>query len=194
MSTPLSIRLPVWLWLIAAILAGQFRLLAHIPAPAVQGILLALTALLLLVYFKVPSLRAWVDGLDLRALVLLHVTRFVGCYFLLLYQRGELPYAYAVPGGWGDNLVAALAVLVSVLPMKVATRRHAIAIWNTIGLLEMLLFVFTACQLGLQSPWLMKAFTHLPLSLLPTFLLPLLLGTHVIIYLRMAREQKLPAL
>ena len=40
--------------------------------------------------------------LDLRLLVLYHLTRFVGVWFLVLYSRGELPYAFAVPGGWGD--------------------------------------------------------------------------------------------
>ena len=44
---------------------------------------------------------------DLRALALFHVTRFVGFYFLVLHARGELPWAFAVPGGWGDNITAA---------------------------------------------------------------------------------------
>jgi hypothetical protein len=38
-------------------------------------------------------------NLDVRWLVALHLCRFVGFYFLWLYSSGELPYAFAVPGG-----------------------------------------------------------------------------------------------
>ena len=191
MPTPLSIRLVVWLWLIAAVVAGHLELMARLPVPAFPAILAALAALVLLAYFKVRTLRGWIDSLDLRALVLLHLTRFVGFYFLLLYRRGELPRAFAVPGGWGENLVAFLALLVAVLPLAASARRHAIAVWNTIGLIDLVAVVATAAQLGLQHPAQMRALTCLPLSLLPTFLVPLLLATHVIIFVRLSREKPL---
>lgn len=152
MPTPLYVRVTVWLWLIAALVVGRFELLARIPRPAVQGVLFGLTALVLLACFKVAGLRAWIDSLDLRALVLLHVTRFVGFYFLVLYQRGELPYAFAVPGGWGDIAVAALALSVCLLPLAEATRRRAITIWNVIGFVDILMVLATAARLGWQEP------------------------------------------
>src|SRR6185369_6877436 len=99
MSTPLAIRTALWLWLIAALLAGRLLLLQRIPPPAIQGILAGLTLLLVLAYRGSANFRAWADAIPLRTIVLLHVTRFVGFYFLWLYQRGELPYAFAVPGG-----------------------------------------------------------------------------------------------
>src|SRR5437868_628776 len=60
----------------------------------------------------VGPVRRWAVGVDVRALVALHVTRLVaGGYFLVVYYRdGQLPYAFAVPGGSGDMLVALLAV------------------------------------------------------------------------------------
>lgn len=129
----------------------------------------------------------WIDRLDLRALVLLHVTRFVGFYFLILYRRGGLPYAFAVPGGWGDIIVAALALVVCFLPMKDSARRRAITIWNVIGFIDILMVVTTAARLGLQNNLQMRALTYLPLSLLPTFLVPAIIATHVIIFLRLRR-------
>jgi hypothetical protein len=187
MPTPLPIRIAIWLWLIAALAAGNYQLLQRLPMPVVQGVLFALTALVLLVYFKTTALRAWISSLDLRALVLLHVTRFVGIYFLLLYQRGELPYAFAVPGGWGDITVASLALLVCFVPMKESTRLHAITIWNVVGFVDILMVVVTAGRLGLQAPAQLRALTYLPLSLLPTFLVPLIIATHVIIFSRLRR-------
>lgn len=192
MSTPPYIRVTVWLWLIAALLVGRFELLARIPRPWVQVVLFGLTAIILLLYFKVAGLRTWIDGLDLRALVLLHVTRFVGFYFLLLYRRGELPYAFAIPGGWGDITVAALALPVCLLPMVDATRRRAITIWNVIGFVDILMVLAAAARLGLQEPAQLRALTYLPLSLLPTFLVPLILATHVMLFVRLRRET-LPA-
>src|ERR1041384_1612256 len=71
MTTPLVIRFGFWVWLLAAIAVGRFNLLQRIPLPAVQGILLGLTALLVLSYRSVSSFRTWVGCLDLRSLVLL---------------------------------------------------------------------------------------------------------------------------
>lgn len=187
-STPLPIRIAIWSWLIAALLVGNAALLQRLPMPAVQGILFALSAICLFLYFKARSVRVWVDGLHLRALVLLHVTRFVGVYFLILYRRGELPHDFAVPGGWGDIVVATLALLVGVIPMTEGFLRRAIAIWNVIGFIDIVMVVVTAGRLGLQDPVQMRALTYLPLSLLPTFLVPLIIATHVIIFLRLRRE------
>lgn len=186
-STPLSIRLGLWVWLITALLVGRFELLAPLIGPAVQGIIFGLTALLLALYFKAPGIRAWIEGLDLRALVLLHTTRFVGFSFLILAQRGELPRAFAVPAGGGDIIVATGALLVCFLPWTPATRLRAITIWNVIGFADIMMVVFTAARLGLQDPAQLLVLTRLPLSLLPTFLVPLIIATHIIIFLRLRR-------
>lgn len=186
---PLILRIGLWLWLIAALVVGRLQALATLPRPALQGIIFALTGFTLLLYFKVRPLRSWIDDLDIRALVFFHVTRFVGFYFLFLYQRGELPYAFAVPGGWGDNIVAAGALLVCFLPMSDPTRRRAIRFWNILGLTDILLVLVTAARLGLQNPAELRALTYLPLSLLPTFLVPLIIATHVIIFMQLRREE-----
>jgi hypothetical protein len=182
---PLIIRVVLWLWFFAALATGHFLLLQPLPAPAVQGILFSLTALLLGAYFGSKIIRGYVDGLDLRALVLLHVTRFVGFYFLHLYNRGELPYAFAVPGGYGDIAVALLAVAVVFLPMSDALRLRAIGIWNVVGLVDILLVVLAGARLGLADPFSLRALTHLPLSLLPTFLVPLIIASHIVIFARL---------
>lgn len=185
MSIPLLIRISLWSWLIAALFVGRQLWLASLPAPALLGLIFGLTALVFLLCRKLRPLREWIDRLDLRSLVILHVTRFVGIYFLLLHRRGELPYAFAVPGGWGDILAATGALLLCSLPLTAAKRRRAIGVWNIFGLCDILLVLFTAARLGLQEPGQLRALTYLPLSLLPTFLVPLIIATHLIIYLRL---------
>jgi hypothetical protein len=188
MTTPLAIRTALWLWLVAALLAGRLLLLQRIPTPAAQGILLGLTALLVLFYRASALFRTWADSIPLRALVLLHAMRFVGFYFIWLYRRDELPYAFAVPGGLGDIIVATLALVVVFAPFAPAARLRFTYIWNVIGLLDILMVVVTAARLGLADPFSMRALTYLPLSLLPTFLVPLIIATHVLIFVRLRRE------
>lgn len=179
------LRFAFWLWLFAAIAAGHFLLLQRVPAPAIPGILFGLTGFLLAAYFGIRTLRDWIDRLDLRALVLLHLTRFVGFYFLYLYNRGALPYEFAVPGGYGDIAVAMLALPVIFFPMSDALRQRAIGIWNVVGFVDIMMVVVAAARLGLADPLALRALTHLPLSLLPTFLVPLIVASHVVIYVRL---------
>src|SRR5438128_7860503 len=98
-------------WFCMAFGVGAAQLLQRMPAPAIGVVVWSLTGMVLLAYWKLNRFRNWVLALDIRHLILLHVTRFVGIYFLMLYRQGELPYAFAVPGGWGDIIAAATAIL-----------------------------------------------------------------------------------
>jgi hypothetical protein len=189
MPTSLVVRLVFWAWFAAAVLGGQQLLLERLPPPATLGIFLGLTALLLIVYFRLAPIRAWVDALDLRTLVFLHVSRFVGIYFLVLYRRGELPYVFASPGGLGDIVIAVFALFLVFAPFAEPRRHRLIYIWNVVGLIGIVGMVSSAIRLNLASPAQLRAFTHLPLSLLPTFLVPLIVATHVVIFVRLSRER-----
>jgi hypothetical protein len=46
--------------------------------------------------------------------------------------------------------------------------------------------VATAVRLGFTQPWQLLAVRLLPCSMLPTFLVPLIIATHVIIYVRLS--------
>ena len=190
MPASLLVRLILWVWFGAALAVGHLQLLQRLAAPALPGIVFGLTGLVLYACFRVPALRAWIDGLDSRRLVLLHVTRFVGIYFLILHRRGELPEAFALPAGIGDIIVATMALPVALAPVDDRTRLRAIVIWNVAGFADIMLVVATAARLNLADPSQMHAFTHLPLSLLPTFLVPLIIATHVLLFLRTARASR----
>jgi hypothetical protein len=187
MSVPVFVRLIFWLWFGAAVYAGNQRVLQRLPPLGAPLIIFSLTALVLFAYFRVTALREWFDRLDLRHLVLVHVSRFIGIYFLMLYARGQLPYAFAVPGGVGDIVVALGATLLVFVPMGYERRFRFISIWNVVGFIDIMLVVVTAIRLNRTVPWELRPLTHLPLSLLPTFLVPLIIATHVIMFTRIAR-------
>jgi hypothetical protein len=187
MPVSLFVRILLWLWFGGAIAASQFNLLQRLPAAAIPAATVAPAVLVILACYRLPALRAWTQSIDLRALVLLHVTRFVGIYFLILFQRGDLPRAFAVPTGLGDIVVATMAIPVALAPLEAAPRQRAIAIWNVVGFVSLLLALVNATRVSLADPVALRALTHLPLSLISTFLMPLLLVTHVILFSRTAR-------
>lgn len=190
MSTALVVRFVFWIWILAAVAVGYTGTLARLPMQAVPGLVLSLTAALVLAYRKISAFRNWIESLDIRALVSLHITRFVGAYFLVLYQRGELPYAFAVPGGIGDIAVATAALAILFVPMSEERRLRLISIWNVVGLVDILLVVFTAARLVLSGSQELRALTYLPLSLLPTFLVPLIVACHLAIFARIQQKEK----
>lgn len=189
MPVTLVVRIVVWTWLLAALAVGYSGALQKLPAPAIQGILFGLTIALVLAYRGIGAFRAYVDSLDIRALVALHLTRFVGFYFLMLYRNGLLPYAFAVPGGIGDIAVAATALIILFYPFSETTRPRATYVWNVFGLFDILLVVSSAARIGLSGSRELNALTVLPLSLLPTFLVPIIIASHLAIFSRLARER-----
>lgn len=177
-------------WLVLALVVGASGLLDLPPRPVLQLILFGLAGMLLALYFAAPATRAALDAFDNRALVAFHLTRFVGFYFLYLYERGELPWAFAVPGGWGDIIVATLAIPVMLIANRADVRsRTLLAAWNAIGLIDILMVVAAAARAGLADAASMRPLTHLPLALLPTFVVPIIIATHIILFARLARAR-----
>ena len=187
-----SVALVLGAWICIAAGAGIAGWLERANAPAVAGIVWTMTALALFACWKVPTLQRWTMKVELRWLVLLHLTRFVGFYFFLLCSRGELPFAFAAPAGSGDIIVATLAVLL--LALSGARNWSILIIWNTIGLTDILFVVMTALRLGLADWRSMHALREFPLSLLPTFLVPLIIVSHVLIFFRAAKLKNKPLL
>jgi len=174
-------------WLCFAVgLGGWFQ---NTSALAVAATVWTLTALVLLACWKARTIRAWVLNIDLRWLVLLHLTRlFAGAYFLVLCQRSQLPCAFARPAGWGDIVVAALALAV-VGSMRTQFAKSFLVSWNIIGLIDIVFVVSIAFRFGLKDWQSMHALRELPLSLLPTFLVPLIIASHVLIFVRLIRAR-----
>ena len=122
----------------------------------------------------------------------MHLVRFVGIAFLVAYRLGELPFAFAVPGGIGDILVAAGAlVLLLNQDVRAGVLRPSTArivrIWNAAGALDIVLVVATAGRLFIVDSGSTQALTHLPFSLLPTFFVPLIVCSHLLLFASTSR-------
>jgi hypothetical protein len=157
-------------------------------ALAVAATVWTLTALVLFACWKISPIRKWGLNVDLRWLVLLHVTRlFAGAYFLVLCQRGQLPCGFARPAGWGDIVVAVLGLAV-LGATRTQFAKTLLLTWNILGLID-IIFVLSALRFGLNDWQSMHALRELPLSLLPTFLVPLIIASHVLIFVRLARAE-----
>ena len=179
------VTLVLVVWLCFAVgLAGWFH---NASAPAVAGAVWLLTALVLIASWKIGPIRVWALNVDLRWLVLFHFTRlFAGAYFLVLCRHDELPCGFAMRAGWGDIIVAILALAV-VGAMRTEFAKTLLLIWNTIGVIDIISVVFSALCFGLRDWQSMHALRELPLSLLPTFLVPLIIASHILIFVRVAR-------
>lgn len=141
-----------------------------------------------------PAVRRALDRVDLRWVVLAHALRApIGVAFLVLHDRGVLPEAFAVRGGWGDIAAGALALAVSPLARAASgasltgSRRAALLAWNALSFADIALVVGTAQVLvfGRHDPQLLAALAHPVFALLPTLVVPFVIATHLLVFARL---------
>lgn len=127
------------------------------------------------------GLRKFALALDPRLLTIAQTWRIGGFVFIVLYSFGILPGVFALPAGWGDVAIGATAPLVAMTLADPAHRKGFI-LWQVLGILDLVMAVTLGITAGLISPAgpATGAMTVLPLSLVPTFIVPLLLIFHVI--------------
>jgi hypothetical protein len=149
-------------------------------------------ALFVFCYLTSAQFREFVLSLDLRTLALAQVIRVVGIVFVILYFLGTLPGAFALPAGWGDFAIGITAPVVA-WSWKRPFPKRTFIVWNLLGSLDLV----NAMILGvLASPSAMgiladdvttRLMGQFPLSLIPTFFVPLLLIFHLICFIRVGK-------
>jgi hypothetical protein len=125
--------------------------------------------------------RQFIMSLNPQILTLSQSWRIVGFTFVLLEARGGLPAIFALPAGYGDMAIGLTATFVA---WKLANpvRRNSFIFWQLLGITDLVTAVSLGTTARLLSPNgpSMVAMTVLPLSLVPTFLVPLFFIFHVI--------------
>lgn len=125
--------------------------------------------------------RQFAFSLNPRVLTYLQTWRVLGVVFVVLEAHGVLPAIFALPAGYGDIAIGATASLVAAT-LAVPSHRSSFIVWQILGIVDLVAAVglgTTARLLSPQGPG-MTTMTVLPLSLIPTFVVPLLLMFHVI--------------
>jgi hypothetical protein len=135
-----------------------------------------------------PELRLRPRDEALRPLLILHSFRFEGLAFLVPgVVSADLPSAFAHSAAYGDLMAAVLALL-SLLALP--TRAGVVIVWifNLWGTADLLRAFYEGNANGMQAGQLGAAY------FIPTFVVPLLLITHGLVFRILLQHQNESAL
>lgn len=192
------------LWFMAALGVSLSGLLRAGPSdlPIPIGVaLLAPLVLGVLAYLRSSRFRRMLFAVELRWLIGVQLWRILGAEFLLAYAHGQLPASFAIPAGVGDLLVGLAAPFVAMIAAsgRPAARRIVIG-WCIAGIADLVLAVTMGVlnapgRFGLLAGAVTTArLLQLPLSLIPTFLVPLAVLLHLIVIRRANEIGRAPTL
>lgn len=171
-------------WFIFAVVAAEQGAFVN-PFQGV-GATVGIAAFVPLVVFFVwfgasEGFRRFLLSLDPSTLTALQTWRIIGLVFVVLEAHRALPAVFALPAGYGDIAIGATASLVA---WKLANPEHrgSFVLWQALGILDLVTAVTLGVTARIISPSgpTMALVTALPLSLIPTFLVPLFTIIHVI--------------
>jgi hypothetical protein len=166
------------------------------PLPLLLTVLIPI-GLFFLWYRSSRTFKEFILSLSPQTLTLVQAWRIAGFVFLVLYTYGLLPGVFALSAGWGDIAIGTTALIVA---MKMANPSHRMSfiVWQVLGITDLVLAIgfgaaaqFIAPQGFTSSNGITTApMTVLPLSLIPTFAVPLLFILHVICIAQARRWSK----
>ena len=184
-------------WFVVTLAASSLHLYKTGPdqPPLVFG-LAALTPLVVFFAWFASSrnFRAFTRSLDPRILTLIQSWRVGGFVFLVLATYGILPNLFAQPAGWGDMAIGATAPLAA-LALANPRHRRSFVLWQILGMADLV----TAIAMGTLATVIhprgvpASAMTVLPLSLIPTFAVPLFFILHILCIGHAMRWERQPA-
>jgi hypothetical protein len=127
------------------------------------------------------SFRQFLLSLNPRTLTIVQAWRIAGFVFLVLYAYNILPGHLALPAGWGDIAIGATAPFVA-LKLTNPDHRKGFIFWQLLGVTDLV----SAVAMGVAARFInphgiaTSAMTVLPMSLIPTFAVPLFMILHFI--------------
>ncbi len=135
--------------------------------------------------------------LELPALIALQTFRIIGVIFIVAWAAGTLPAGFALPAGLGDVAIGLSAPFAA----AAAARRQPqylplVRLWNILGTADLVIAVTTGVLHGRSPIGLLAgaiptdAMARYPLSLIPTFLVPLALMLHLATFRALATSRR----
>jgi hypothetical protein len=170
-------------WFAASLGVSALHLLQGSPGQPPFPILIAVLTPVVVFsiwYAGAKSFREWVLSLNPRTLTLIHAERIGGLVFLAMYTYKLLPGMFALPAGWGDIAIGATAYLAAT--RLIPNHRRAFITWQSLGILDLVVALSMAAISSLLYPHGITTapMAELPLSLIPSFGVPLFLILHII--------------
>jgi hypothetical protein len=171
-------------WFVFSLVASALHLYTNAPnQPPLPMGLAAVTPIVLFLawFFSSAEFRQFALSLSPRTLTVIQSWRIEGFTFLALAAYGILPGLFALPAGWGDMFIGVTAPFVA-LGLAAPGHRKSFILWQILGIVDLV----TAVSLGVLASVLNPhgigagAMTMLPMSLIPTFEVPLFLVLHII--------------
>jgi len=133
-----------------------------------------------------PSLRSRSRADALRPLLMVHAFRFIGLAFLVPgVVAPQLPMVFARGAAWGD-LVACVLALLTLATLRSKPSIGLAWIFNLWGAFDLLDAFYQANASGLAAGQFGAAF------FIPTFVVPLLLVTHGLMFRILMRPDRQP--
>jgi hypothetical protein len=185
-----ALLVAVWLAIsitASALLIFQAGSVHSVHPPLPLGLAVVVPILLFLVWFAASRpFRQFALSLDARTLTIVQSWRLGGFVFLAFYAHGLLPGVFALPAGWGDIAIGSTAWLAARYLTEDDGRRNGFIAWQLLGVADLVMAVSlgvlaSPTPFGVLHPNISTdIMTTLPLSLIPTFAVPLLLIFHVI--------------
>jgi hypothetical protein len=174
----------IFVWFLFSLTASALHLFKTEPEqpPLPVGLAVLIPIVIVGVWSAVSrSFRQFLLELNPRTLTVVQAWRIAGFVFLVLYAYGILPGQLALPAGWGDIAIGATAPLVA-LKLANPHYRKSFIVWQLLGITDLVNAVGMGVAAGFINPHgtPTSAMTVLPMSLIPTFAVPLFMILHFI--------------
>jgi hypothetical protein len=179
-------------WFFAVLVAGFIGVFDagtrySMSEPIPLGLSAVLPVAVFAIWFSISTrFREYLRSLNPVILTAVQTWRVGGIVFLILMAKGMLPPTFALPAGLGDMTIGITAPLIALALSRKKLADWVFVLWQAAGILDLVVAVGTGV---LSSPTRLGVLAHgattrlmgqLPMSLIPTFAVPLLVILHIV--------------
>lgn len=148
-------------------------------------------AILVTIVFNTAICKRANAILALKDLVRIHIFRFIGSFFIILFLYDLLPPVFALIAGVGDVMTALISIwVVRAIEQKKSFARPLTFAWNTFGLIDILatsvmaiLFTKISIDTGSQGVEFLAQF---PFCFIPAFAPATIIFLHLLVFRKLS--------